>query len=218
MIVVVGGVKGGTGKTTLATNLTVLRAEGNRKVLLVDADEQHSTSIWVNQREALSIDTKWATIQLKGKAVYSQLLKMKTDYDDIIIDVGGRETTSLRAAMSVADIFLIPFKPRSLDIWTLEEMKILINEMKPANVNLKCIAVINQADFRGTDNEDTINILGECENMECFSQPIGLRKSFANAASDGRGIIEMLVPDKKAIQELESLYNFIYAECTTSVQ
>lgn len=217
MIVVVGGVKGGTGKTTIATNLTVMRAASGKKVLLVDADEQKSTSIWANQRDVLEIETKWATIQLTGKAVYSQVEMMKKDYDNVIIDVGGRETRSLRAAIAVADIFLIPFKPRSLDIWTLGDIKAIISEMKPANPKLKCIAVINQADSRGADNEETIDILKKCEDIECFSKPIGARKSFANAASDGIGVSEMNPIDKKAVQEMQALYDFIYNKSTSNV-
>lgn len=217
MIVVVGGVKGGTGKTTIATNLTVLRAANKKKVLLVDADEQKSTSIWANQRDVLGIKTDWVTIQLTGKAVYSQIEKMKADYDDIIIDVGGRETRSLRAAIAIADIFLIPFKPRSLDIWTLGDIKAIISEMKPANPNLQSIAIVNQADARGSDNEETLNILKECEDIKCFSHPLGARKAFANAASDGIGVSEMQNSDKKAIQEMQLLYDFIYNKYTEKV-
>lgn len=210
MIVVVGGIKGGTGKTTIATNLAVLRSATGKKVLLVDADEQKSTSVWANQRDVLNINTSWVTIPLGGKALKSQLLKMKEDYDDIIIDVGGRETTSLRAAISIADIFLIPFKPRSLDIWTLGDVKALIAEMKPANPNLKCFAMINQADSKGADNEGTISILKECEEIKCIESSLGLRKAFANASGDGLGVSEMKVLDKKAIQEIQELYDFIY--------
>jgi chromosome partitioning protein len=217
MIVMIGGIKGGTGKTTIATNLAVLRSASGKKVLLVDADEQKSTSIWANQRDVLEIETKWTTVPLGGKALRSQLERMKRDYDDVIIDVGGRETTSLRAAISIADICVIPFKPRSLDIWTLGDIKALISEMRPANPNLKVFAMINQADSKGSDNEETINILQECEEIKCISTTIGSRKAFANAASDGLGVIEMKIIDKKAVQEIQDLYNFIYNKCISNV-
>lgn len=217
MIVVICGIKGGTGKTTIATNLAVIRSDSGKKVLLVDADEQKSTTIWANQRDVLEIATKWSTIQLGGKALRSQLERMKADYDDVIIDVGGRETTSLRAAISIADVCLIPFKPRSLDIWTLSDIKALIAEMKPANPKIKVYAMINQADAKGSDNEGTINILKECEEIKCIGTTIGLRKSFANAASDGLGVTEMKVIDKKAVQEMNDVYNFIYSKCTSDV-
>ena len=38
MIILIGGEKGGTGKTTIATNLAALRAMAGRDVLLVDTD------------------------------------------------------------------------------------------------------------------------------------------------------------------------------------
>lgn len=39
---------------------------------------------------------------------------------------------------------------------------------------------------------------------------IGQRKAFANAATDGLGVIEMKTQDKKAIAEMQTLYNHIY--------
>ena len=44
MIVVVGGIKGGSGKTTVATNLAIIQAVNGRDVLLIDADDQETAS------------------------------------------------------------------------------------------------------------------------------------------------------------------------------
>lgn len=220
MIVAVGGVKGGTGKTTIATNLAVMRAANGKKVLLVDADEQETAAIWSNQRElidGLSLSGKIATIQLYERAVFTQIDKLKHDYDDIIIDVGGRETRSLRAAMTISDIFIIPFKPSSFDIWTLDNIKSLIVEMREANPKLKCVSVVNQADYRGNENEKTIQILNECEEIECFPYTIGLRKCFKNAAEYGLGISELETVDKKALNEMQMLYDHIYNKCTKNI-
>lgn len=213
MIVMIAGVKGGTGKTTIATNLAVMRAADGKKLLLVDADEQNSTVVWANQRDVLGIETMWTTVSFGGKALRSQVLRMKDDYDDIIIDVGGRETTSLRAALSIADVCIIPFKPRSLDIWTLGGIKAVVSEMKQANPNLKVFSFINQADAKGTDNEGSLSILEECEEIQCIPITVGCRKAFANAASDGLSVMELKTQDKKASQEMTQLYDFIYNKC-----
>lgn len=210
MILVVGGIKGGSGKTTLATNLTVMRASSGKKVLLVDADEQHSASDWASQREALGLKTTWSTIQLSGKSLYAQINRMKADYDDVIIDVGGRDTTSQRSALLISDVFLAPFKPRSFDIWTIGEVKTMISELKATNPNLTCLAVINQADPRGVDNEGAIEILNEWPDLKCLNCSIGHRKAFSNAASEGLGVMELKSIDKKAFQEITKLYVCIY--------
>ncbi len=210
MIVVVGGIKGGSGKTTIATNLTVLRSASGKKVLLVDADEQRSASDWAHERENSGIETKWSTIQLCGDAVYPQLKRMSLDYDDIIVDVGGRDTISQRSALKIADVLLVPFKPRSLDIWTIGSLKKLLSEMKVSNDKLLAYAIINQADSCGTDNKDSQEIISDCPSLKCITIPIGHRKAFANAATEGLGISELKIQDKKALQELLFLYNSIY--------
>ncbi len=50
MIICVGGTKGGTGKSTVATNLAVMLATSGRDVLLVDADEQGTSTDFTNMR------------------------------------------------------------------------------------------------------------------------------------------------------------------------
>jgi len=218
MIVVVGGIKGGSGKTTIATNLAVMRAESGSKVLLVDADEQKSASDWAQQREDEGVDTSWVTVELSGKAVNAQLQKMGADYDYVIIDVGGRDTTSQRSALVIADVFVIPFKPRSLDIWTIGPLKKMIAEIKAVNPNLICLAVINQADSRGEDNEAAIEVLKECPDIECAPVCIGQRKAFSNAAADGLGVVKLKVQDKKATQEMKALYECIFSTCLERIQ
>ena len=55
MIVVAGGIKSGSGKTTVATNLAIIRAAQGRDVLLIDADDQEtSTDFTALRNERLS--------------------------------------------------------------------------------------------------------------------------------------------------------------------
>lgn len=210
MITVIGGIKGGGGKTTLATNLCVMRAATGKKCLLVDADEQRTASDWASQREALGIETSWTTIQLSGKSIHSEIKKMCSDYDDIIIDVGGRDTTSQRSALAIANKCVIPFKPKSFDIWTLGAVKMMINEIRAVNENLDVYAVINQGDPRGSDNEDSYEMINEMSDFICIPDCIGYRKAFANAASDGLGIVELKKTDEKALFEIKMLYRYVF--------
>ncbi len=210
MILAVAALKGGVGKSTLASNLAVMRSSNGKKVLLVDADEQQSTTIWTNHRLSLKVPTRWTTIQLNGSMLRVQVEKMAPDYDDVIIDVGGRYTNSLRSSIAVCDTLIIPFKPRCFDIWTLSDVKSLLAEMKPVNEKMKAYAVINQADAKGADNEEYMNLLRECEDIKCLDFTIGNRKAFSNATGNGLGIVELKNGDKKAVGEIQELYRFIY--------
>ena len=210
MIIVIGGIKGGSGKTTIATNLTVLRASTGKKVLLVDADEQKSSSSWSQQREMEGLDTPWVTIQLSGSSIRSQIQKLIHDYDDIIIDVGGRDTSSQRSSLICADVFIVPFQPRSFDIWTIGDVRNLINDASSLNEKLKSFALINRGDSSGADNKDALEVLKECNNLICIPFVICQRKSFSNAAALGLGVNEMKIIDKKAVEEINRLYQFIY--------
>ena len=212
MITVLGGIKGGSGKTTLSTNICVIQAFLGKKVLLVDADEQQSASDWSEHRESLDIETPWTTISLFGSSVRSQILKMKDHYDEIIIDVGGRDTTSQRAALTIADILIAPFQPRSLDVWTIGKLSSLIDEVSAINPNLTTYTVINRADSQGQDNNEAIEIINETGNIICLREIVCQRKAFANASAEGKGVIEMTPKDKKAVEEITSLTNKIFNE------
>lgn len=210
MILSIGGIKGGSGKTTLAINIAVARALKKHRVLLVDADEQRSATMWSAKREDLKTETEITTIHLTGSSVLSQVKKMSKDYDDVIIDVGGRETSSLRAALLVCDTFLTPFRPRSLDIWTIENLESILDEALTMNSKMNIFSVLNQADSRGRDNSDAFSILKDCRSIQPLKSMISQRKIFANSANEGMGILEYNPLDEKGEKELKKLVSKLY--------
>ncbi len=214
MIVSVGGIKGGSGKTTLAVNLAVYKASKGKKVLLVDADDQKSTLTWSEARDTLDSDitgkTQINVIHLSGSSVLTQVKKLSKDYDEVIIDVGGRETSSLRASLLACDIFLTPFRPRSLDIWTIERLEEILIEAQTMNPKMKAFSVLNQADPRGSDNIDANQVLKDSRCIKPLNCVISQRKIFANAISEGKGILEYIPIDKKAELELIEMIYKLY--------
>ena len=207
MIYMIGGIKGGSGKTTVATNLTVWLSSQGRDVLLVDADDQETaTDFTVWRSELMDGNTGYTAIQLSDSAVRTEVLKLEPKYDDIVIDTGGRDTASQRAALTIANVFLLPFIPRSFDIWTLEKVTALIEEIQPINPELEILAFLNRSDPRGRDNLGASELLGESGAFTFLDAGLGNRKAFANAAAVGMGVTEFKPRDKKAIRELDTLF------------
>lgn len=212
MIIVVGGIKGGSGKTTVATNLVVMRCSKSKDVLLIDADDQETaTDFTILRNEQLQNGAGYTSIKLSGSAVRTEVLRLSDKFKDIIIDTGGRDTTSQRAALSVADIMLIPFVPRSFDVWTLEKVSDLVVEMKSINPNLRAFAFINRADSRGQDNNDAGEVIKENEEIIFINTPLGARKAFSNAASAGLGVTEIKPLDPKAAEQMSVLYKYVFS-------
>jgi len=210
MIIVAGGIKGGSGKTTVATNLAVMRSK-ECDLLLIDADDQETaTDFTVLRNERLESGAGYTCIKLTGSAVRTETLRLAEKYDTVIIDTGGRDTTSQRAALSITDVLLVPFVPRSFDVWTLEKVATLVEEMRAANPELGAYVFINRADPRGQDNEEAAEVLRETAILEFIDAPLGSRKAFSNAAAQGLGVVELKPQDLKATEEILTLYRRLF--------
>lgn len=210
MILVAGGIKGGSGKSTVAVNLAIMRAGEGRDVLLVDADDQETaTDFTVLRNERLNGEAGYTSVALRGKAIRTEVLRLAPKYDDIVIDSGGRDTTSQRAAMSVADVYLVPFIPRSFDVWTLERVVELVEEVQAINPDLRAFVFLNRADSRGRDNEEAVAYFREFETLEHLDAPLGNRKVFANAAAAGVAVVEYRPRNLKAVAEITRFYEIV---------
>jgi chromosome partitioning protein len=210
MKIVLAQTKGGVGKTTLAVNLAVARSQAGRDLLLVDADEQGTASDFTALRTEQLGSPGYTAIQLSGSAVRTQVLQLDSKYQDIIIDAGGRDTSGLRAALTVADVAVVPFQPRSFDIWTLDKVADLITEARGYNPNLRAVAVLNFADPQGPDNAAAAAALEGAPGIEFLNTPIGRRKAFPNAAAEGRSVGELKRLDPKASAELTALMSALF--------
>jgi len=211
MIFTVGGIKGGTGKTTVSTNLAVWLARQGSDVLLVDADEQESASDFTAWRdETHKGELGYTLVQLTGGAVRRQIEQLRPKYDHIVIDTGGRDTSSQRAALFVSDVYLLPFAPRSYEIWTLSKVLALLGEVQPSRATpLQVYSFLNKADTRGVDNGEATEVLRDNADLNYVDCPVVNRKAFATAASRGLSVFETFPQDEKAIAELEALFRHI---------
>jgi chromosome partitioning protein len=213
MIVTVGNTKGGVGKTTLAVHLVIARAADGRDVLLVDGDEQRTALTFTELRTERLGGPGYTAVALDGPAIRTQVRQLAPKYDDVVIDVGGRNTGSLRAALTVSDVVLIPIQPRSFDLWAVDQMAELVSEARELNAALRAVLVINAADPQGSDNQETADALCDVPGLSVLPVTVGRRKAFPNASAAGLAVIEQgRDKDVKAIAECMALVQSLYVQ------
>ena len=211
MIVTVGATKGGVGKTTVALNLALGRALAGRDVWLIDGDRQGTAqtavSIRLEEGRALPIA---CSQYVDGPTLRSQVQHQRTKYQDIIIDAGGRDSTALRAALTLCDVLVIPFQPRSFDLWALQDVLSLVNEAKSVRDGLRVYALLNLADAQGADNAEASEVVRSLDGVDLLPISLGRRKAYASAAGGGLSVLELSPKDAKACSEANALIDFIF--------
>jgi len=212
MIVLFGGEKGGSGKTTLATNVAAIRTIKIEDLLLVDTDRQSTASFWCGMREDNNVSPRVASIQKYDKTLRSEVKELQKKYKDIIIDAGGRDSPELRSALLVADIAIFPLRPSQFDLWTMSRLSALVESALDINEKLKSFVVINQASPNPAvkEVEEAREFISEFKHISLFSSIICERISYRRAAMEGKSVVEYKPEDTKAIEEISNLYNEIY--------
>src|SRR5574343_146006 len=210
MIITIGNTKGGVGKTTLALNLAIARALAGKEVWLIDGDRQGTAQTALTIRTEANRTPVIACAQYaEGSTLRGQLMKMAPKFDDVVIDAGGRDSTALRAALVLSDLLIVPFAPRSLDVWALSDICTLIDDARSVRDGLKAVAVLNNADPNGQDNAEAIAALADFPQLEYLPTPIRRRKPVANAAGQGLSVLEALPKDSKASEEMNAFVNAV---------
>lgn len=217
MIIVIGGIKGGIGKTTIAINLAVMLSQNGQDVLLIDADDQSSsTAITAWREETYKNGAGYALARLTGKTLATQVQRHAEKYDHVVIDVGGRDTASQRGALVVADVYMVPFPPKSLDVDTLDQVEDLVNLAKAVNPDLRAVSFLNKAYPRNRDNDAAADLLRDSAEIDYLDTRICDRKAVSDAISEGRGVIEYRPRNPKAIAEITALYEAVMQDSALS--
>ena len=205
MIILIGGEKGGAGKSCLAQNLAVYLQKKNRDVLLLDADPQGTTTDWIKGRDDNDELEDIPSVQASGN-IRSILKDLQKRYEDIVIDAGGQDSEALRSAMTVATHMLLPFRPKRRDLKTLSHMEQILKLAKTVNPDLIARAIITQCPTLPSQVQRILDAKEACNSfgIEALNNITTNRNVYDDADENGLSVFEVST-DLKAKGEIEGI-------------
>jgi len=217
-IVTIGGEKGGTGKSTLATNLAVEYARKNEgmAVALINSDPQNTAGNWGERRKAAAEERAFLVpvycFSLFGKSIHKELADMATRYDMVIVDGAGRDAPELRSALLVSDLFVTPLRPSIADTETVETVERIVNAAQVYNEKLKATWIMNHVRQTSRDarRAEMMDAMGEYPVLVPLCTIITNLDTYQDALALGLGVSEMVKRSVRATTEMA----FFYKEVT----
>jgi len=143
-VVVIANPKGGSGKSTLSTNIAGYLANSGHQVMLGDADVQRSSKFWVSQRP--EVLPKISTWEYEADLIYTA--KPFKDTTHVVIDTpGGLSGWRMQEVIGRADKIIVPIMPSMFDMQATNAFIVKLLQLKRAHTSQ--VAVIgNRVDAR----------------------------------------------------------------------
>ncbi len=210
MIVMIGGIKGGTGKSTIATNLAAYLANSGADILLLDVDPQATAYKWAMRRQENYPDApKVNTAQASGR-VFDVVRDVSRRYEHIVIDSGGHASDAMKNAMLGAQKLYVPLRPSQADLETVGEMVSMVGDVKALNAGLKAFSLMslvstNPSVYEAQEAREALQDVPAISLSDCF---IRERKIYRDAFFEGVGVIEMT--HNKGTPEVQLLAQEVY--------
>jgi chromosome partitioning protein len=203
-IIAVAGRKGGIGKSTIVGNLAAEFAAKKRKVLVLDADPQHSLVAWAEQGDGMLKGCVRKIENGDAAELKTQARKADQEADIVLIDTPPGMPETAYAAALVADLVILPCGPSPLDLFALKEALNLalkartVRRMKKPRIRLVPSKVLMSTTL-GRELSSSLERMGKK-----VLPPIGQRIVLAEAVAQGLTIAEY-APSSVAHEEFKEL-------------
>src|SRR4028118_173966 len=166
--------KGGCGKSTTAVHFTYwLATKNKKKVLLVDADAQQSSSEWLSGMEQ--------QIPYKGVQTPDDLLDripgVAGQCDQLIVDGPASLAEATRAILFRADLAVVPVQPTGVDLRSASDAVRLIKQAQSVRGGAPAAAGFLPRAVKGTKLKDeAITLLSKTPEVTML-KTVGGRQS-----------------------------------------
>lgn len=206
MITVVGNLKGGTGKSTVAFNLSIwVATRRNVHVSVYDLDPQATIT------DALEIRSEDGHAPSIEPQHFVSQLGSEGKHTEVIVDIGLSDNEAMTAALKRADRILIPIAPSQADVWSTQRFLKIIAKARKSGSQPEVLGFMNRSDTHTAvrETDDAFDALCELDGLTMLEPRLYQRTAYRRSFSEGMAVFE-LDPRSKAALEMESLGELLY--------
>ncbi|MBK9702849.1 MAG: ParA family protein [Betaproteobacteria bacterium] len=182
--ILVANPKGGSGKTTLATNVAGWLAGKRQRVALTDIDPQQSSAQWLARRPRL-----FPAIGTVGRDGESELRRLDPHWQ-VVDSAAGMHGDDLKQALKGADVLLVPVSASAFDIAATQRFLAIVAETKAVKKGRLAIGLVAmRVDARTHSAAELDVFLGGC----AFPRVAQLRDAqiYVHCARDGASVFDL---------------------------
>ena len=196
--------KGGSGKSTVSTNLAgALQLDGH-SVIIADSDPQGTARDWRRVQDDES--GLPGVVGIDRPTLEKDTREIAHAFDFIVIDGAAKLQDMIVSAIKAADVVLIPVQPSAADIWAVSEMiDVIQTRQQITDGHPKACFVINRA-IVGT------NVAGDVDDaLSAYETPVlsartHQRVAYTEALAEGSTVVHSN-PNSKAASEIAAIKN-----------
>ena len=186
--------KGGSGKTTIATNLASAWHAAGRDVLLLDADPQLTALDWSDTGDTEGVPV----VHLGDSSLEDDLPRVGESFELVVIDGAPRMGSLTASAVRTSDLVVIPVQPTAADIWSAETVVDVCEAHAVPAVIVLSRAVVGTREAGEAD-----------EALKSFGLPVlegrtSQRIAYSRALGQGKSALE-LPGAEKAEEEVRAI-------------